>query len=259
MAVASVAAQLAKADPTCVYTSLHVLTVRPPSGNPLQDLPGRMGVQPMVVSEEVLAETDARGRAIVDLFSARMPEGCQCHGVLERGAVARVVSEHAQHADLVLMGLHGETEDEAPGTGGTHVMRTLSSVTPMLLVHHARPYIRRIAIGYDGSASAAHALGAVRQFTQSLPLPVDAIHVSADGDDGGLLKQVDAQLPGIDVTHHYVKGTEPHLVLAETAEKAGADVLALGFSGMSTWRDFLFGSATEYLLENTTLSLLVAH
>jgi nucleotide-binding universal stress UspA family protein len=129
----------------------------------------------------------------------------------------------------------------------------------MLIVPANKLAIRSVAIGYDGSAAAAHALSAVRNFLSDLLTAVHAIYVREGEGDEGVLDDVIEHMEGCNVQTHVVDGEVVHEALADAAHATGADVLALGFRGRRRMRDFLFGSATEYIVLNTELIVLVAH
>ena len=260
-AAAEVALQVTKSLPDTRLIGLHVVNVNPPSGNILKDVPGRIGFEPAVSPETNLAHEED-GASVLDQFRARADElGVHVECVMEHGAVHDVITHHAKHADLLITGLRGETEDRFPGQGGAHVSHLLQDVTvPMLIVPSNKAAIRSVAIGYDGSAGAAHALSAVRNYLSELLTAVHAIYVRESGEgDPSPLEDVVEHMEGCNVQTHVVDGDNVHEALATTAHETGADVLALGFRGRSRMRDFLFGSATEYIVLNTDLIILVAH
>jgi len=261
IAAAEVALQLGKARPETRVIGLHVVNVVPPSGNILKDVPGRLGFEPAVVSPELNQAHEDDGREALDAFRARADElGVHVECILEHGAVEDVIAHHGKHADLLVTGLRGETEDRFPGQGGAHVSRLLQDVSvPMLIVPSSKAALRSVAIGYDGSAGAAHALSAVRNFLSDLVTAVHAIYVREEGGDESVLDDVAEHMDGCNVQNHIVDGESVHQALADTAHAAGADVLALGFRGRSKMRAFLFGSASDYIVLNTELIVLVAH
>ena len=169
-AAAEVALQVTKSLPDTRLIGLHVVNVNPPSGNILKDVPGRIGFEPAVVSPETNLAHEEDGASVLDQFRARADElGVHVECVMEHGAVHDVITHHAKHADLLITGLRGETEDRFPGQGGAHVSHLLQDVTvPMLIVPSNKAAIRSVAIGYDGSAGAAHALSAVRNYLSEL-------------------------------------------------------------------------------------------
>lgn len=258
---ASVALQLAKAHPNAHVTALHVVPVVAASGNLLKDIPGRLGFEPAVVSPDVLA---AHTRAGEDVLAAVQRDaeqlGVEVTTLNDSGAVVERIAHHARHVDLVIMGLRGTTEDSHPGQGGGHVDQILARMlVPVLFVTRGNEGVQSMALGYDGSDGAARALRAAVLIAEPTGIPVHTIYVSEDGTGGEVLEECTALFPDMDVTAHVVQSDEPHKALAEKAVQEGANVLVVGFRGRSKVKDFLYGTAADYILMNTDLMVLVAH
>ena len=260
-AASAIALQLLAALDGATLTVVHVVNVIAPTGKPLQDLKGRLGFEPAVVNPEVAAKHDADGKLILDVFGKKAADaGYTVNTVLEHGAVGERIVHHARHADLLVIGLRGATEDRHPGQGGSALNSILDQITiPAMFVPRGAKRIGAMAIGYDGSVGAAHAVSALRLIAPGLGVPIHAIYVSDDGADGAaVLDELDREL-GQDTYRHIVRGDHVHTVLARAAVEAGADLIALGFKGKSPLGDFFFGTATEFILNNTKLVVLVAH
>lgn len=260
-AATKVALQLAAGVEDAHLTALHVVNVVAPSGNILKDAPGRLGFEPAVVAPAVEASHTRHGEDVLAAV-ARDAElaGVEIQTINAHGAVAEQVAHHARHVGLVIMGLRGSTEDQFPGQGGGHLEPILSRLSvPVLFVGRDMDKVDGVALGYDGSDGAAHALKAVSRLCGPLKLPVHAIYVSPDGSGGQVLDEIDQHYPDLDLHKHVVADSEPHTAIARTAVSVGADVVALGFRGRSPMKDFLYGSAVTYILMNTELMVLVAH
>lgn len=260
-AATSVALQIAKAHEDAILVALHVVEVTHATGNLLKDIPGRLGFEPAVVAPEV---EQAHIRMGEDLLAevARDAElaGVEIRTHNEQGAVANAIAHHARHVDLVVMGLRGAGEDQHPGQGGGHLDAVMSRLlVPVLFVGRSQNTIEAIALGYDGSDGAARALKAAALIAEPLSVPVHAIYVSDDGTGGEVLDECSALFPELDVHPHVITDEEPHTAMARAAVDRGANVLAVGFRGRSTLKDFLYGTAADYILMNTYLMVLVAH
>jgi len=256
-----VALQIAQGQPKSRITALHVVNVRPGSGNVLEDLGGRLGFEPAVVADEKAEAANARGEEILNAFATEAKAlGVEVDARLVTGVVAQTILDHAQQADLVIMGLRGTTDDRFPGQGGEMISWLVPRVdVPMLMLPRSTRQVQRVALGYDGSVGAKHAVRAVRRVFEGVPVAIHAIYVSRDGSGGEILDEVDRALPEQTVTHHVVQGTSAHASLAEESARLNADVIALGFRGKNKLKDVLFGSVTERFEIDGTVGLLVAH
>ena len=259
---AKVAVDLASTLPGAELTALHVVNVVPASGNILKDLPGHLGFEPAVVSKEVSEQHERQGAAVLaHVKTAATEAGIEVRTVLEHGSVVDRIVHWAAPYDLLILGIRGETEARFPGQGGGSVHNVLAGInTPALLIPAGQTTLRSIALGYDGSEASKNAVRAIAGLAGKARLAVHAIYVTGDGRGGEVLAEVDAALPNADVHHHVVSSEEAvHTALARTAQEAGADVLAMGFKGQSPLKDFLFGSSTEYISQQTELALFIAH
>jgi len=258
---ARVAIQLAAAHDQAHLTALHVVPVVTASGNLIKDIPGRLGFEPAVVSPEV-AQTHMRAGEdmLADVAREAEQSGVEIKTINESGSIVSKIAHHARHVDLVVMGLRGTTEDQFPGEGGGHVDQVLARMlVPVLFVSRDQKALRAVALGYDGSDGAARALKATALIAEPTSLPVHAIYVSDDGSGGEVLDECTELFPELDVHKHVVTSDEPHTAMARKAVEEEANVLVVGFRGRSKVKDFLYGTAADYILMNTDLMVLVAH
>lgn len=262
-AAGRVALQLAAALPDARVTALHVVNVRVASGNLLRDLTGHLGFEPAVVSDEIEKQHVAAGRAVLGAFATEAKgRGIDVQMDLATGAVPAVIAERSAQADLVVMGLRGETEERFPGQGGRLAASLPSQMgTPLLLVPPGLSALRGVAVGYDGSTGARHAVRALRAVAGPLGLPVHGIYVrDGDADDAGdaLMKELAESVAPLEVHPHLVASDDPHAAILDVALTEGIDLVALGFTGRSKLRDFAFGTLSETALLAGSTAVLIA-
>ena len=258
-AATSVALQLASSLTDTQLVVLHVVNVRPATGNFLEDLSGRLGFEPAVVRTDVADAKQTSGELILSAVAERARQaGVSVETVQVTGVVSETVLEHSHDKDLVVMGIRGQTEDRYLGQGGEmSSWLPQRSSTPVLLVPAAVESISSIALGWDGSAAARHTLRPVRRIAAAAGLAVHAIHVTPDGTGAALLDELDSMLEGVELSKHVVQGTRAHRTLVEASQQCGANVLALGYLGRSKVKDLFFGSSTERVLMDQQLAVLV--
>lgn len=259
-----VAHQLAGAVPDTELVGLHIVNVRPPSGNLLKDATGYVGFEPAIVKPEIYDAHKKAGQAHLDTFvNEGIKLGLDVEGSLQTGAVTEEIVKASNNVDLVIMGLRGESDDRFPGQGGAQTANAIPQFSvPALLVPREITRIRSIAVGYDGSPAAQRALKSVRALAGPLEVPVHLIHVGGEREDAAsTLDEAADLLDDVEVVRHHVPlGDNVHQTLVETTRSANADLLVLGFRGKSTLKDVVFGSAREHLLaQDLRIALLVAH
>jgi len=240
-------------------TGLHVVTVRVASGNLLRDLPGHLGFEPAVVSAEVAAEHLADGQRVVDAFAAQAAEkGVEVTLDVRAGSVPDVIHDASVDADLVIMGLRGETETKFPGQGGRLSALLPSRIdAPLLLVPPQTQSIGSAAIGYDGSDGARRAAKELRAVIGPVDAPIHGIYVGSASAAQPLLAELVEKVAPLRVAQHVTTG-QPHEAIMAKAREVGADVVALGFDGHNKLKDFAFGTLTERALLEGSMAVLIA-
>lgn len=134
---------------------------------------------------------------------------------------------------------------------------------PILLSPGAVPAAvgSKIAIGWDGSMTAAHALTAALPFLRSArAVTLVVVSRKAQDESASEAKRFLA-LHGVEATVLSVEpGTRPVAeVLLETAASCGCDLLVIGGYGHSHLRESIFGGVTKYVLSHATVPVFLAH
>ncbi len=256
-----IAIDLASRRPGVELTAVHVVNVVKPSGNLLKDLPGRLGFEPAVVSEALGEQHDEVGRLLLADVKARgTAAGVEVRTVLDHGAVQERLEHHASHADLLVLGQTGETEERFPGQGGATAHNVVAGVSgTALLVRPGGQLVRNVLVGYDGSEAAAHTLALVRRLGPEAIESVHAVYVGDVSGDTSPLDGVEVHLPGFVVKKALLQGESVSQAISQYGKEQGVDTVAIGFSGNSPLRDFLFGRGYENLLSNHDFNLLITH
>lgn len=172
------------------------------------------------------------------------------------------VGEAAKLSDLVVFG--PATLDSGPDVSGafaevlTHVER------PVLLGADGVPHsmMRKIAIGYDRSAAACHAMTAALPYL-SLADEVELIAVQERPLDTESLDEAVEYLAlhGVSAkTHIFAKGERTAgEALLDAAAKGGASMLVIGGYGHSRMLESIFGGTTLHLTRHPAMPLFMVH
>jgi len=172
-----------------------------------------------------------------------------------------LVAAHARFSDLVVF---GEAPESTQAGGFALEAALLNAGRPVLIAPKASALKvgGRVAIGWDKSAEAAHAINAAMPFlTRAEAVEVLLIDkVKCDTVAGHLLSDYLA-LHDVEAAVRAVEaGTRPAgAVLLEEAEKTGVDLLVMGGYGHSRWREFFVGGATQHVRSHATIPVLMAH
>jgi nucleotide-binding universal stress UspA family protein len=182
--------------------------------------------------------------------------------VVQGGFVERIEHESRLSDLIVFSAQGGDTEQTQEALEGA----LLSGSRPVLFVSAglggAAPG-QRIAIAFDGSAAAAHAVTAALPFIKHAKA-VHAFEVTATPKASTALADLARYLAlhGVDAATHSVdpgrKSTETALLAAVQDEHC--DMLVLGGYGHSRVREFVFGGVTRHVLRGCPLpAVLMAH
>ena len=172
-----------------------------------------------------------------------------------------VVAAHSRLSDIVVFG-----EGNAGASGGSTLEAAMMSAgRPVLIAPQkcAGEVGSTVAIGWDESAMAAHAI------TAALPFLVKAKSVTIlcvgekgiDPEPGSLLADY-LSLHGVNAGIHLADKADGGSVggaLLAQAEKLGADLLVVGGYGHSRLREFIIGGATQHIRSHATIPVLMAH
>lgn len=172
-----------------------------------------------------------------------------------------VVAAHSRLSDIVVFG-----EGNAGAAGGSTLEAAMMSAGRPVLIAPQAAAVEvggTVAIGWDESAMAAHAITAALPFLEkakSVTILCVGEH-SLDPEPGGLLADYLA-LHGVAAAIHLAEKLDGRSVggaLLDQAEKLGADLLVVGGYGHSRLREFIIGGATQHIRSHATIPVLMAH
>jgi len=195
------------------------------------------------------------------LTSAERRPGATCSFRQIWGDAGRTICEAAKLSDLVVFGPVRWRESPEINGAFLNILRTVRR--PVLVANHApRGPFRKIAIGWDGSAFAAHAICDAIPFLQAVEKTV-VIVVRRRGAKLVDTQEVADYLSRNSVSHEVRVVDSADTACAETlmaeAKAAGADLLVAGGYGHDHLWETFFGGVTEKLLAHAEIPVLFAH
>ena len=224
----------------------------------LLDLPAKI--------REVEAASRSRGKALLDAVAA---DAARCGVPLTRqelkaqpALVGETAAKEGRYFDLCLVGLTRDNE----ATRMTAEEVVFSSGRPTLILPGERDVgvLGHVVIAWDGSRVAARAVADAAPFLER----ASAITIVTVTDEKVLPSQDIAErlAQGLAVrglrakaTSIQTGGKEIGIALQEHAVKIGGNLLVMGGWGHSRLRDFVLGGATEGILSDLRLPVLMSH
>jgi nucleotide-binding universal stress UspA family protein len=178
-----------------------------------------------------------------------------------------VLSLHARHADLVVL---GQPDAKGGGAGNPELAATVAIECgrPALIVPTntgAKMFGERVLVAWDGGREAARALN------DALPIlkhakSVAVLSVNATSEYGK------RRIPGNDISLHLARhgvtveaisqsssGAPVSEIILEEIVSMGADLLVMGVYGHSRLREFVLGGVTRDILSKMTVPVLMSH
>lgn len=182
--------------------------------------------------------------------------------------VALVLSAHARHADLAILG-QADPDDPQPGGSGLVADVALGSGRPVLVI----PYIgagatlgENVVVAWDGGREAARAVNdALPMLKRARRVSVIAVNPSKRFDRHGGLAGADISLHlarhGVTVTVQELEVRDigvADALLSRLADEC-ADLLVMGAYGHSRLSETLLGGVTREILRAMTVPVLMSH
>ncbi len=183
---------------------------------------------------------------------------------LIRGDIGLEAIRVADLADLMVLGLPQMDNQDAESRHRGYLAKQLFKVVPrsLLLACGNPAALRRILVGYDGSADAGHALRLAADLAERVNATLHVV-VATEGHDDKLIRshylgaQVYLEAYRVPVLPH-LSPLRPGPALLEVAREYRVDLIALGAAGHEDMADLSFGNATEHVLDHSPCSILVA-
>ena len=186
------------------------------------------------------------------------------HLTVVQGDFADEIERASRLCDLIVFGAAGIGDGQDIVREGFEAA-LLSGSRPVMFVPREPTEMpgQRVAIAYDGSAAASHAVTAALPFL-SRAKAVHTFEVTpATGQSPVLMELHDyLALRGIEAVEHVIEAGLPPIAetLALAVQAQRCDLLVLGGYGHSRIREFVLGGVTRHLLRNgSPLAILMTH
>ena len=257
------------------HLSAHIegLHVRPDPRDAIplvgEGMSGAMIEELISITEEEGAARAAKARAMFDevreagAFPSAdrpSPTGFSAAWVEEIGREDEMTVRRGRLADLIVV---GRPTSQADAPSRVMLNAALFETGRPVLVAPLQPMAsigRTVAIAWNGSAEAARAVVAALPFAVRAEAAV-VFSIATDDTAGTAGADLTDYLAwhGIEAGHHTVAGDGTAVGEALLKACAGVDLLVMGAYTHSRLRQLILGGTTRHVLEQATMSLLMAH
>ncbi len=226
---------------------------------------------PEEIIEAATTRHAERSRAIKTLFEAQASKGTQtwewCHIDSDGSTISQIVADRGKCADLIVVGQPSkETSYVMPDM--TFETALIGTGRPVLVVpgeHTPRSVGKSVVIAWNGTREAARAaFDAVPLLKAAKAEKVTIVCAETRIDQlselrlgSELAKALARHDLNVDLAQVPVQESAGHTLL-KYASDFGADLLVMGCYGHTRLREFVFGGATDHVLQNMDVPVLMA-
>jgi nucleotide-binding universal stress UspA family protein len=176
------------------------------------------------------------------------------------GSLAETLVELEQQIYVLVLGLRGESHQTDSASVGEQLESTIRSLhKPVLVVNGEFKQPEKIMLAYDDSEAAQKALSMVIEGPLFHNMPCDVVYVGDKSEQKqAMLDKVAQQLTfvGINVQTKILNG-KTEQALADYQNQQNIDLMVMGAYSHNIVRDFLLGSFTAKMLQQTNTPLLL--
>ncbi|QDT02156.1 Universal stress protein family protein [Rubripirellula lacrimiformis] len=204
-----------------------------------------------------------RAKQSLDVFEQRCGEagvnGIRCR---KAGDAAQQIVIEAQRCDLIVLGRETHFYSEwRPDTIVGNVLRHASR--PVVTVPLSLPRQQNVLVAFDGSRAAGNALFAFVASGLGISQKVHVVNVGSDAElaESVAKPAVDfLDLHGYDCAlHAVVSAGKADKILLDHAAKLDAGMIVAGACGHGRLREFILGSVTKTLIQESQVPVFLFH
>jgi len=245
-------------------TGLHVVDIRLMQGPVFTDISGSIGLPPyQELLPAIESGLDAKAEEILKEFRDQCeaaglhPETKKVVGVIDE----TIIEEGRTCCDWVLLAQRGE---HFHLDGGAILGSTAQSVVrlsgkPVLVTPGHFREIATMALAYDGSTPADHALKLAAELSQQAAWPLSVVIIT---DDQALAAQRSKKANGVLAPYPIassviIRAGKEDKELLRFIREGSADLLVMGAYGHNRLRELLLGSTTSSIIRKSTIPVLL--
>ena len=246
-------------------TGLHVVDIKIIQGPLLGEIASYSGFPACYEFLPKIEEAlEKRGTDILESFR----EECEKAGLVPdlkivKGLIDEVIISEAESADCTILAQRGEHFHLTQGAflGSTAEAVTRKSKKPVLITPGEFLEIESMALAYDGSAPADHALVMAADLSVKTKWPLTVVIVSDDQAVADKLNtKIETALDSYEIDSEVVvlRGREDKQLL-QFIRDGSVELMIMGAFGRGRIRELFLGSTTSYIIRKSSIPVLLTH
>jgi nucleotide-binding universal stress UspA family protein len=223
-----------------------------------------------MVREQLGEEARERARELIDRFEETVEASDVTFAdTIGEGVPFERIIEDMKYHDLLVIGRNPHFFYHAPEQRTDTLDKVVTQgISPVLVVGESPEPVEKILLAYDGSVPAARSM---QQFVQQQPFgdapSLEIVNVRSGGEkaekESALLLELaqsycEAHGFSVSVASVESRGDTGEQILTH-AEEIDADLIVAGAHAVTRVQKWVFGSATEHLLAESTFPLYLYH
>jgi nucleotide-binding universal stress UspA family protein len=243
---------------------LHVMDIRMMQGPVVTDLSGSMGMpSAQVFMPDLQRGLEERAENILHDFSLKCTEaGLHPETVASMGLIDDTIIEEGKHTDLIVLARKGE-HFHIPGSmlGSTTESVVRKSGKPVMVTPGDFREIESMGLAYDGSKPAENALKLAVELSGAASWPLTIIIITDHHDrDADLISKLEDYLEPFTINAETIilSGKEDREIVKFIRE-GSIELMVMGAFGHNRFREFLLGSTTSRVIQNSPVPVLLTH
>ncbi|MGD0276420.1 MAG: universal stress protein [Syntrophales bacterium] len=242
---------------------LHVIDIRLMQGPIVGDVTGTIS-PPLYQDAVATVEASLEGRAdsILKDFRERCSNKGLCREVKKVvGVIDDAIMEEGKNADWILLAQRGKHFhiDDGAILGSTAESVVRHSGKPVLVTPENFMEIESIALAYDGSQPADHALELVIALSEKALWPLTVITISSDSREAdSIIRKLERRLESLTIEAETLIFTgKEDKILLNFIREGSVEMIVMGAFGHNRLHEFFLGSTTSSVIRKSQIPVLL--
>lgn len=247
--------------------ALHVMDIRLLQAPVFTDISGSVGLPPYQEFLPLLqGSLNERANTILQAFKTKCGEaGLESELKKAVGVIDETIIEEGKNADWILLAQRGEHFHLGEGILGSTAEAVIrKSGKPVIVTPKTFHEIESMALAYDGSGPADHALALAVELSENASWPLTIIIITGDHSLAArLTHRIEDFLEPYKLEEHKVDceiivltGKEDREII-KFIHEGSVELMVMGAYGHNRLRELILGSTTSHVIRKSTIPVLL--